>query len=141
MRLEQSHIDKIDPLLQDALKRAKRNEILRTVMLLSPVEEAGRERGDQAPDPSQFSSRVDYRRALIEHRQVQLADDIDPTLQALRDMSLTPRGGMIGPVVVIEGTAGQIVASLDLPGVRHASLDRPIILIEPRSRGERELER
>lgn len=135
MKLDKRHTEKIDPLLRDALRRAEEKEILRTVMVLGP-ESKDAEKGlrEQELDPSQFPSRVEYRQALIKHRQAKLADDIGDTLQALRDLSLTPRGGTISRAVVVEGSARQILASLDLPGVRHASLDRPIQLVEPRRR-------
>jgi hypothetical protein len=135
MKLEDRHVQKIDPLLQDALGQAEDEEILRAVMVLGP-ESGDTEKGwrGEAPEPSQFRSRKAYRQALIEQRQSQLVEDIGQTLEALRDLSLTPRGGKTSRVVVVEGPAHQILTALDLPGVQHASLDRPVELVEPRRR-------
>lgn len=142
MKLKKGHIEKTDPLLRDALRQAEGDEVLRAVMLLGP-ESGDDEKGrvGQKLDPSQFPSRADYRRALIEQRQSRLADDIGQTLQALQGLSLAPRGGEISRVVVVEGSARQILVSLDLPGIQHASLDRPIELVEPRRRGRGKSER
>jgi len=133
VKLEKGHIDKADPLLQDALGQAEEDEVFRVVMLLgSEGRDEEKRLIGQEPDPSQFPSRTAYRRVLIEQRQDQLADDIGQTLEALQGLSLAPRGGKISRVVVVEGRAQQIVTALDLPGVQHASLDRPIELVEPR---------
>jgi hypothetical protein len=136
MKLQERHTDKIDPLLRDALKQAQGDEMLRAVMVLGP-ERTDAEEGltGEALDPAQFPSREAYRQTLITQRQNQLAHDLRETLQALQGLSLTPRGGTMSRTVVVEGPACQILASLDLPGVRHASLDRPIELIRPRRRG------
>lgn len=136
MKLRKGHVNKIDPLLQDALRQAEGNEILRAVMLLGPESgDAEKVWVSRELDPSQFPSRKAYRQALIEQRQSQLADDIGQTLEALQDLALAPRGGKVSRVVVVEGQAHQILTALDLPGVQHASLDQPIELIEPRRRG------
>ena len=133
MRLDARHCDKIDSLLQDALTHAKGDETLRAVMLLGNGQESAAETEPAPPlDPKQFASRKAYRQALIEQRQTQLSRDIDETLQGLQKLALAPRGGKTSNVVVVEGPAHRLLASLELPGVRHASLDRSIELIQPR---------
>ena len=139
MILEKVHMDKTDPLLQDALRQAGEDEILRAVMLLGPADGGDNEEKGwvgQEPDPSQFPSRKAYRQALIEQRQSQLAGDIGQTVEALQELSLAPRGGKISRVVVVEGQTHQILTALDLPGVQHASLDQPIELTESSRRRE-----
>jgi hypothetical protein len=142
MKLEKRHIEKVDSHLRDALSQADEEEVLRAVMVLRP-EGNPTEKGEAGEelDPSQFPTRKSYRQALIDQRQLEISDDVGETLQALHGLSLAPRGGTIGRVVVVEGPARQIVSSLDLPGVYHVSLDRPIKLIEPRRRGRRESNR
>ena len=137
MKLEARHDDKIDPLLWDALRRAKEDEVLRVVMVLGP-EPGDTEKGLGAKElgPSEYASRVEYRQALIEQRRTWLYDRVGGTLRALRDLSLTSRKETLSGTVVVEGPASQILTSLDLPGVYHASLDRPIELATPRCGGE-----
>lgn len=138
MKLNKRHLEKIDPLLQDALRRAEGDEVLRAVVVLGPENfDAEKDGVSKELAPAQFPSRQDYRKALITRRQSQLAEDISDTLQKLLALSLTPRGGTISRTVVVEGPARQILTSLELPGVRHASLDQPISLIKPHSRNWR----
>ncbi len=135
MKLDEKCVVKIDPLLQEALIDAEGDQLIRAVMVLGPEnEEIERKYLGQKIEQAQFSSRESYRQALIERRKRQLEASIGNTLQALQELSLAPRGGKITRTVVIEGQARQILEALHLPGVRHAILDQPIRLIEPRRR-------
>jgi hypothetical protein len=78
--------------------------------------------------PSQYSSREEWREALIERQKQATAKDITGALQELRRLSLSTSGGTISPVVVVEGAVEQIVRALNLPGVQRASLDRTVDL-------------
>ncbi len=133
MKLGKAHIAKIEDLLCNALKEAEGNEVIRAVMVLGPL---GREpRHEEAPpEVLKFSSRTAYRQALIEDRQVKIGQAIGETWRQLADLKLNPRGGKVGRTVVVEGPAQKILASLELPGVQHASLDRCIGLVAPRGR-------
>lgn len=124
--LDEKRVAKTDPLLEETLKHARGDENIRAVVVLSSVEPTSRV--DQEPHPSQFPSRQAWRKALINRRESQLSGEIGGTLEELRNLSLKPRGGTVGRAVVVEGPARDIAASLDLPGVRHASLDRTIEL-------------
>ena len=126
MKLADRHVAKTDPRLEDTLKHAQEDENIRAIVVLEPVRPANRV--DKKLHPSQFSSRQAWRQALIEQRENQLAGEIGGTLEELEKLSLKPRGGKIGRAVVVEGPARDIAASLDLPGVIHASLDHPIDL-------------
>jgi hypothetical protein len=132
MKLEQRHIKKIDPLLQNALKQAGGDEQLCVIMVLGSE---SRDTGDnyiyQQLNPSEFPSRQNYREALIKQRQAQLDREIGDTLSALQNLSLFVRDRTISHSVVVKGAARQILESLELPGVRYASLDRPLELIKP----------
>jgi hypothetical protein len=86
-------------------------------------------RDERLPQPSQYSSRVAWRQALIEERQHQLVREIGRTIDALRSYA-SSHGGTTGHTVVVEGSAQQLLRSLDLPGVQHVSLDQPIALID-----------
>ena len=131
MRLKPQHIRKADPPLQEALERATGSEVLRAVMLLSPVDGSGNPDEVGEPlHPVMFPSYKEYRRALIDRLQHQTAQDIGETLQELERLSLTPIGGEISWTVIVQGPARRILQSLELPGVRYANLDRSIQLPE-----------
>lgn len=133
MKLNTTHIQKLDPLLRKALERATGEEFLSTLMLLRPEskESANDAPESTEPDPSHFESREEYRGALIARQREMVSRGIEGTLQALADLSLRPRGGSISHAVVVQGAARQILSALELPGVAHATLDRPVTLVEP----------
>ncbi len=135
MKLAKIHAAKIDKRLRETLLEAEGNEVVRAVMVLGQLNDE-RHSEPAPPEPTQFSSRTDYRRALIESRQVEVGKIIGKTRQKLSELSLNPRGGKVGQTVVVEGSAERILASLELPGVRHASLDQRVGLVTP-DRGKR----
>lgn len=130
--------DKVDPLLEEALQQGGGGDIrLRALLLLGPEEGEGAPSagGDDAPPkPSGYASRAAYRADLIAYQRKKNLDSIGVTIERLKSLSLDPRGGSSSRTVVVEGTPVQIRASLSLPGVLHASLDRSMSLIEPRHR-------
>lgn len=133
MKLLGRQAAKIDPLLRKALTNARGDEVLRALMVLgseSPDHTMGGKK--QTPRPSAFPTRGAYRMAMIEQRQGDIERTIGETRRALAALDLRPRGGRTGHTVVIEGPAQQILKSLTLPGVRHASLDQQIQLVRPR---------
>lgn len=135
MELNTMQIEKIDARLQNALKKANGDEVLRAVVTLGRVDgEAESNPGGPALDPSNFPSREHYKQELIKQQRQKTADGIGETLKELKGLSLVVHGGEVTRVVVAEGPARQILASLDIPGVQHASLDQRIQLIEPRRR-------
>ncbi len=131
MNLNESHLRKTDPILLDRLMHAKAGEVLRVAMTLN-AEALEAEKTLTLPtlDPGQFPSRVDYRQALIQQQQARLETNLGATIQDLQDLSLKTYGGTTSRVIIIEGTAEQIIKSLDLTGVHHASFDQSI-RIEP----------
>lgn len=138
MKLSNKYLEKIDPKLQATLENAVGDEILTCLLLLGPeLEDTKRSLASKELDPAQFPSRKAYREKLISQRKDELAQNIGVTLQELQALSLKPRGGNISPTVVVEGTARQILSALELPGVRHASLDQSIELIKPTNRTSR----
>ncbi len=124
MKLDGRHVAKTDPFLEDTLKRAREDESIRAVIIVEP--DAPPDSGDREPHPSEYPSRRAWREALIERRESRLADEIEGTIEELRKLSLKPRGGKMGRAVVVEGSARDIAASLELPGITHATLDRRI---------------
>jgi NACHT domain len=129
VNLSESHIRKSDPILLDRLIHAKEGEVLRVAMTLNvqPLE-TGQTLTISTLDPAQFPSRVDYRQALIQQQQARLATELSSTIQDLQDLSLKTYGGNTSRVIIAEGTAEQIIKSLDLAGVHNASFDQSIRL-------------
>ncbi len=125
MKLNERQIAKIDPLLEEALTEAKGNEELLVIMSLDLKKPLVKE----PFKPKEFSSNEEYRQALIHYRQKEYAELLGDTIQALNHLSLTPIvGGTNSRVVVVQGSPENILHALELPGVRHASLDRLIAL-------------
>jgi NACHT domain len=127
MKLYPQHIAKVDPLLQEALSQASGEEVIRAVMALDMKESIAEK---TLLDPARFSSRQSYRQALIEQREEYMSEALRETLHALDQLSLTTMRTKISPIVVVEGAANEVLRSLEVPGVRHASLDRFIGLPE-----------
>ncbi|GBF82827.1 NACHT domain-containing protein [Aphanothece sacrum] len=129
MHLTPEQEAKIDPLLLTILPDAEGDEILQVVMVLG--EDEANTSTTKTLQPSQFSSRIEYRQALIEQRKQQLeTGTVGQTVEALNNLSLTINGGKTSRFLVVEGTAKEIIKSLSLPGVKSATLDQ-IIRIEP----------
>ena len=132
MNLTQHQHDKVDTLLLDALTKAEPDTIIRVIMKLQPSTHPESKSAQEHPiDPVLFESRQEYRAALIERQKRQTDSEIGETIRALESLSLTVQGGQISRTVVVEGPAQQIAASLNIPGVRWASFNRPLHLIEP----------
>jgi hypothetical protein len=127
VNLNESHIRKSDPILLDRLMHAKEGEVLRVAMTLNAESsESGQTLTLPTLDPAQFPSRVDYRQALIQQQQARLTMALGSTMQELQDLLLKTYGGNTSRVIVAEGTAEQIIKSLELAGVHHASFDQSI---------------
>ena len=122
MKLKPEHIDKIDPLLEQALKQARGNEKLVVVMSL----ELKKPLVSSPFHPKEFPSYEEYRKALIDYRKREFAEGLEETFQKLRNLSLKTTGGTLSNVLGVQGTAKQILQALELPGVRHATIDRMI---------------
>lgn len=123
MKLSTHQISKIDNALKEALEQAEGHEFLRTVMVLGSPR---KEQSGSKLKPSDFPSRTAYREALISDTQQHQSTYLGNVKKGLADLALDVKGGAISQSVVVEGTAGNILSSLELPEVRHASLDQPI---------------
>jgi NACHT domain len=127
--LNESYIRKSDPILLDRLMHAKEGEVLRVAMTLNvELSESGQTLALPTLDPSQFASRVDYRQALIQQQQTWLTTALGTTMEDLENLSLKTYGGNTSRVIIAEGTAEQIIKSLELVGVHHASFDQSLRL-------------
>ncbi len=112
---------KIDRSLQSVLQTAPSDDRLRVIMELAASDDP-----NDAPDPSQFESRVAYRRALIERQSAAHASAQAPIREKLAELGLDLKGGRLGRTLVVEGPVSGVLASLKLPEVHRAMLDREI---------------
>ncbi|MDB9449280.1 NACHT domain-containing protein [Dolichospermum circinale] len=130
MNLKEDQISKIDPLLEEALMNARGDENIRVIMTLGDENQLRNSQTLPILEPGNFSSSIAYRQALIERRKNQLSQVIGDTIQELQNLSLKPVGGTMSRVVVVEGSAIDILNSLELSGVNNVSLDQLVGLPE-----------
>lgn len=122
-------LSKADESLRRTLKSAKKDAVLRAVLVLERDSEGlGNVDADPKPAvrPTQFSSRVDYRKALIERQASRNSAETGSTIDQLKELSLKVRGGKLTRAVVVEGSAAMIAKALKLRGVRSATLDQKL---------------
>jgi len=125
MKLNESQIAKIDPLLEDALIHAREDEEMLVIMSLDLQKPLAKD----PFKPQDFPEYKDYRQALLNYRQQEYAASLGETIQALENLDLKiAAGGTNSRVLVVQGSPKQIAEALELSGVRHASLDRLIAL-------------
>ncbi|MFN7657167.1 MAG: hypothetical protein ACK5P3_03255, partial [Dolichospermum sp.] len=130
MNLKEDQISKIDPLLEEFLMNARGDEKMRVIMILGDENQLRNNQALPMLEPGNFPSPIAYRQALIERRKNQLSEVIGTTIQELRNLSLKPLGGTMSRVVVVEGSATDILNSLELSGVNNVSLDQLVGLPE-----------
>ena len=130
MNLKEDQITKIDPLLAEFLINARGDEKIRVIMTLGDENQLRNSQALPMLEPGNFSSSIAYRQALIERRKSQLSQVIGDTIQELQNLSLKPVGGTMSRVVVVEGSAIDILNSLELSGVNNVSLDQLVGLPE-----------
>jgi nucleoside-triphosphatase THEP1 len=130
MNLKEDHISKIDPLLEEFLMNARGDEKIRVIMTLGDENQLRNNQALPMLEPANFPSPTAYRQALIERRKNQLSEVIGNTIQELQNLSLKPLGGTMSRVVVVEGSATDILNSLELSGVNNVSLDQLVGLPE-----------
>ena len=118
-------LGKADSSLRETLKGSSPEQKVRAVLTITG--EGGASELDPAPDSRSFGSRKDYRAALIARQKYRVFRDLRPTVQALKKLGLSTQASSLGRVVLVEGRADRVLASLNLPGVAHASLDREFL--------------
>ena len=129
MSLDSSFLDKIDPQLQEKLAYAPENEILRVIVRLSGENKSNI--NSKSINLADSPNRTEYRKALIAQRQQQLSGDIGETKRAIENLALKTYGGINTKTLVVEGTANQILHSLELSGIESATLDQGFSPIVP----------
>ncbi len=130
MKLSSVVKEKLDESLCHKLTKAKADDRVQVVYFLQPL-------GDEIAEvkaikPSDFSSRKDFRLALIDQQKMHNSQAVGKTIQGLKKLTLNVKGGNITRAVVAEGPARLIADGASLPGVRSAVLDSPLTLPKPR---------
>jgi hypothetical protein len=128
MNLTNQQQAKIDPLLREVLTNAEEDEQLQVIIVLQ-------EDNLVAPSinqilPAEFPSRVEYCKALIEHRKQQLAITVKQTVTALQNLSIDIQWqGETNKALVAKGLKSQIIESLNLAGVKSVFLNQIVKII------------
>lgn len=125
METDPKLLEKVDPMLRKALEESSPFQILRIVLV---VDRAGGAPARREIEPSDFEHRSDYRAALIRQREADMRGRLGPTLHRLAELGLETRGGRLGRMIVVDGSAQAIAKALELPEVRKAALDQPLEL-------------
>jgi hypothetical protein len=114
---------KIDPLLREVLTNAGKDEQLQVIIILQ--EDNLEASSTNQILPSEFPSRTEYRKALIEHTKQQLAITVEQTVTALQNLSIDIQWqGETSGALVAKGLKSQIVEAVNLPGVKSIIADR-----------------
>ncbi|MHC5817014.1 MAG: NACHT domain-containing protein, partial [Nostoc sp.] len=130
MKLNESQIAKIDPLLKEVLMEAKGNKVIRAIMSLGDENQIRLNASNSSLEPQQFTSFEADQEALIDQRKNQLSEVLGDTIEELQQLSLKPVGDALSGVVVVEGSADAIFRSLALSGVNYVTLDQVIAVPE-----------
>ena len=125
-----SFYDKVDPVLLETIEMEKGKETtLRVVLSLSSKTYEGSLNAGK-PKAQDFSSQVAYRKALIDHQDKVLQQELGSTFEELKKLSIVPNGDLVSRIVIAEGKVGDIEKAIYLPGVEFASLDGEVELAD-----------
>lgn len=113
--------------LQDQLKVKPEDSTERLILQAAPAVASQA----PAPTPDQFPSRLDYRKALIDHENKRAAPDLDDLVDRLNALGLETRVSRPSQTVVVEGKPAALQRALEQEGVEDAQLDAAIELIRP----------
>ncbi|MBX9877974.1 MAG: hypothetical protein K2Y22_05900 [Candidatus Obscuribacterales bacterium] len=81
------------------------------------------------PDPKDYPTRVEYRKACIELRKEFIKRETEATITALGKLSLNVSQPEVSRVIVISGAKKHILKALRLDGIEHASLNEQLTLL------------
>ena len=85
----------------------------------------------KVPEPVEFSSRLKYRKAMIEHVASEAKAVVRDSMSKLEEIGLSIKTGPLASSIIVEGTAEQLTRALQEDDVENASLDEEITLIKP----------
>lgn len=110
---------KIDPKLLQKLSLANGDELVCVIMSLD-TETTSPTKSGKKPCAREFTSQVEYRRAMLYHHGG-LLEEVNPVSQSLRELGLLVHSYLLGKIIVVEGTVDMIISALDIPGVKYAA--------------------
>lgn len=87
------------------------------------------------PTPKMFSSRRQYREALLAQQEVQTGSQLGAVVLQLQQMGLTASPAPLAGKIIVEGGAMEVVRALQLDAVVSACADDSLSLIEPKANG------
>lgn len=131
MKLSGKYLEKADDSLREALEQAAEDESMRVILTLDEDKCGSVQSIKNGLSPSDFESRTEFRKALVNRRKNLLAEQFAETRKKLRDARLELRGGEISRVIVVDGNARDIARSLSIPGVLRVTLDKKISIPAP----------
>ncbi|WP_425101869.1 hypothetical protein [Tropicibacter sp. S64] len=113
--------------LQDALKALPADAPTRLILQA----ETGAAPASDPPQPHQFDTREDFRRALIDHDMS--ADDpgFDALLDRLHALGLRTQVARQSNTVLVEGDPMRLHGALEVDGIEDAAFDKALDLIRP----------
>ncbi len=128
MKLSPNQRDKLDPKLLEAFLLANPADRMTAVLFLKVKDPDFR----AAPRISRFRNYAEWRKALDEWRREDLEKQIGPTIRAIRDLGLKVQSEELTRLLVVRGTAENILKASASEGVRRVICDHPIGPFSPR---------
>ena len=120
MNLDDIPVGKIDEDLRKRLGAALINEQIRVI---ASVADGLTEEKSTLPS-SQFASRAEYRQYKIASQKEKTKLALEPVLESLNSLNLIVKFSDINPVIFAEGSPIEIFKLLQIPQIRHVSLDK-----------------
>lgn len=126
-QLNEAILGKIDLELQRKLSQQEEDSDIKVILTLKDQVSSQVTLSEQvAVKPENFSSREEYRKALISQQRERVSSEIKNTLKELDKLSIPYTGGQASNNVIVSGNITQIEQALSLPGVIFGSLDQQI---------------
>ncbi len=88
-----------------------------------------------APTQKVFSSRREYRQALVAQQERLAGSQLSAVLRDLRQMGLSASPAPLAGQIIVEGDPNKVVRALQLDAVVAACADERLSLIEPEANG------
>lgn len=136
MKLLPTHIGKLcDSATRQTFENSEDETVLRVIITLD-VNDDHKALETLRPRQS-HETRVETRRRLIDARTKSRKAAIRPVIDALIEQHLDVKGQAephLTRSIVVDGAARDILRGMELPGVARVQVDRPLPLIQPRSR-------
>ncbi len=88
---------------------------------------------EEAPSPEMFSTRREYRQALVDHKEREIGPNVCSVVRDLRQLGLVVAAAPLSGSVVVEGNAQQLKNALELHSIVAACTDASLSLLQPKA--------